>query len=61
VLPCSLAAINTWKTALMGVPFGGAKLGVAADPRLLSEREQEKITRKLVSVRVMCCCLLHTK
>mmetsp|Transcript_28219 Transcript_28219/g.71949 ORF Transcript_28219/g.71949 Transcript_28219/m.71949 type:complete len:464 (-) Transcript_28219:476-1867(-) len=45
----SLAALNTWKTAIMDVPFGGAKGGVAVDPRLLSVREQEKLTRKMVS------------
>lgn len=47
----SLASLNTWKTALMGVPFGGAKGGVAVDPRQLSERELERLTRKLVQVR----------
>jgi glutamate dehydrogenase/leucine dehydrogenase len=46
----SLATLNTWKTALMDVPFGGAKAGVAVDPRAVSAREQEKITRKLVTV-----------
>ncbi|KAL6753287.1 hypothetical protein V8C86DRAFT_3169902 [Haematococcus lacustris] len=45
----SLAALNTWKMALVDVPFGGAKLGVACDPRLLSDREQEKVTRKFIT------------
>lgn len=40
-----LASLNTWKTALMGVPFGGAKGGVAVDPSQLSARELEKLTR----------------
>lgn len=44
----SLASINTWKTALMDVPFGGAKGGVMCDPTQLSQRELEKLTRKLV-------------
>ncbi len=28
-----MAALNTWKTALMDVPFGGCKMGVVVDPR----------------------------
>lgn len=51
-LPRSLASLNTWKFALLNVPFGGAKGGVAVDPRGLSEREVEKLTRKYVQVRV---------
>eukprot|EP00798_Chlamydomonas_sp_ICE-L_P020967 gene20967-27822_t len=43
----SLASLNTWKTAFMDVPFGGAKGGVAVDPKTLSEREAQKLTRKL--------------
>jgi glutamate dehydrogenase (NAD(P)+) len=38
----------TWKTALMDIPFGGAKGGVSVDVKTLSEREREKLTRKLV-------------
>jgi glutamate dehydrogenase/leucine dehydrogenase len=41
----------TWKTAVMDIPFGGAKGGVTVDPKRLSERELEKLTRKLVQVR----------
>ncbi len=40
----------TWKTAVMDIPFGGAKGGVTVDPKTLSERELEKLTRKLVQV-----------
>lgn len=45
---CSLASLMTWKTAVMDIPFGGAKGGVTVDPKRLSERELEKLTRKLV-------------
>ena len=46
----------TWKTAVMDIPYGGAKGGVTVDPKLLSERELEKLTRKLVQVRVRVYC-----
>ena len=45
---CSLASLNTWKTAVVDVPFGGAKGGVCCDPKDLTEPELERITRKLV-------------
>lgn len=44
----SLASLMTWKTAVMDIPFGGAKGGVTVDPSTLSERELEILTRKLV-------------
>ncbi len=44
----SLAALMTWKTALVDVPFGGAKGGVAVDTAKLNARELERITRKFV-------------
>jgi len=44
----SLASLMTWKTAVVNVPFGGAKGGVNCDPQQLSRRELEMITRKLV-------------
>lgn len=44
----SLASLMTWKSALMNIPFGGAKGGVVCDPAKLSERELERLTRKLV-------------
>ena len=44
----SLASLMTWKTAVMNIPFGGAKGGITVDPKTLSERELEILTRKLV-------------
>lgn len=40
-----LAALMTWKTALLDLPFGGGKGGVAVDVALLSERELERLSR----------------
>jgi glutamate dehydrogenase (NAD(P)+) len=42
----ALASLMTWKTALVNIPFGGAKGGIACDPKLLSARELERLTRK---------------
>src|SRR5262245_4299503 len=41
-----LASLMTWKTALLDLPFGGAKGGVGVDPRRLSPNELERLTRK---------------
>lgn len=43
-----LACLMTLKTALVDVPFGGAKGGIDCDPARLSERELEQLTRKFV-------------
>ena len=41
-----LAMLMSWKCALMGLPYGGAKGGVRCDPRELSKRELEHLTRR---------------
>ena len=42
----ALAMWMTWKTALAGVPFGGAKGGVKVAPNTLSHKELERLTRR---------------
>jgi glutamate dehydrogenase (NAD(P)+) len=45
----SLAMWMTWKCALMGLPFGGAKGGVICDPKRMSRGELERMTRRFTS------------
>ena len=45
----SLAMWMTWKCALVGLPFGGAKGGVVCDPKRMSESEIERMTRRYTS------------
>jgi glutamate dehydrogenase (NAD(P)+) len=42
----ALAMLMSWKCALMGLPYGGAKGGVRCDPRQLSRQELENLTRR---------------
>jgi glutamate dehydrogenase (NAD(P)+) len=42
----ALAMWMTWKCALMGIPFGGAKGGVVCDPKQMSVSELERMTRR---------------
>lgn len=41
----ALAALMTWKTAVVGLPYGGAKGGIKCDPSELSTTELERLTR----------------
>jgi glutamate dehydrogenase (NAD(P)+) len=41
-----LAMLMTWKCAILGLPFGGAKGGVQVNPRLLSRSELQRLTRR---------------
>jgi len=42
----ALAAMMTWKSALMNLPFGGGKGGIKFDPRAVSRAELQRITRR---------------
>ena len=45
----ALAMSMTWKCALMGLPFGGAKGGVICEPKEMSRSELERMTRRYTS------------
>ncbi len=44
----ALANLMTWKTAIAGVPFGGAKGGIACDPHTMTKTELNRVTRTFV-------------
>jgi glutamate dehydrogenase (NAD(P)+) len=43
-----LASLMTWKTAVVNLPYGGAKGGIAVDPETLNPRELQRLTRRFV-------------
>lgn len=45
----ALANLMTWKTAVVNVPYGGAKGGINCDPNTMSEREVNEVTRTFVN------------
>ncbi|MEQ8855737.1 Glu/Leu/Phe/Val dehydrogenase dimerization domain-containing protein [Gimesia sp.] len=44
----ALASLMTWKTALVNIPYGGAKGGISVDVSKLSQGELERVTRKFI-------------
>src|SRR5574341_1243994 len=50
----ALAMLMTWKCALMGLPYGGAKGGVRCDPSKVSAGELERLTRRYASEIYLC-------
>lgn len=44
----ALANLMTWKTAVVDIPYGGAKGGINCDPAKMSERELHDVTRQFV-------------
>lgn len=44
----ALASLMTWKTAVVNLPYGGAKGGIACDPTKMSEGELQRLTRAFV-------------
>lgn len=45
----ALAMYNTWKSAVVSLPFGGAKGGVICDPKTLTIAELERLTRRFTT------------
>jgi glutamate dehydrogenase (NAD(P)+) len=45
----ALASLMTWKTALLDVPFGGAKGGITVDPTGMSQTELQRMTRRFAN------------
>jgi len=49
----ALAMWMTWKCAVVNIPYGGAKGGVVCNPKVMSERELERLTRRFTSEIIM--------
>ena len=49
----ALAMWMTWKCAVVNIPYGGAKGGVVCNPKVMSEREKECLTRRFTSEIIM--------
>lgn len=47
---CALASLMTWKTAIVDVPFGGAKGGIQVDTKSLTKLELERLTRRFTDI-----------
>src|SRR5947199_352312 len=47
---CALASLMTWKTAIVDIPFGGAKGGIQVDTKHLSKLELERLTRRFTDI-----------
>lgn len=47
---CALASLMTWKTAIVDIPFGGAKGGIQVDTKTLSNLELERLTRRFTDI-----------
>jgi glutamate dehydrogenase (NAD(P)+) len=45
----ALASLMTWKTAVVDIPYGGAKGGVQCDPTAMSSGEKQRLTRRFTS------------
>jgi glutamate dehydrogenase (NAD(P)+) len=45
----SLASLMTWKTSIVDIPYGGAKGGITCEPKELSARELEALTRRFTN------------